>query len=68
MKSMGKEEHENNIKLFQKYNEDMKQIVNALIKKEKYINEKITKRFQIIKDSRRKDIINLIWTLVDKGI
>ena len=59
MKSMGKEEHENNIKLFQKYNEDEKQIVNALIKKakEKDINEKIIKRLQIIKDSRRKDII-----------
>ena len=59
MKSMGNEEHENNIKLFQKYNEDEKQIVNALIKKakEKDINEKITKRLQIIKDSRRKDII-----------
>ena len=59
MKSMGKEEHENNIKLFQKYNEDERQIVNALIKKakEKEINEKITKRLQIIKNSRRKDII-----------
>lgn len=32
MKSMGKEEHESNIRLFQKYNEDERQIVNALIK------------------------------------
>ena len=56
MKSMGKEEHENNIKLFQKYNEDEKQIVKALISKakEQELNEKINKRLNIIKASRRK--------------
>lgn len=60
MKSLGKEEHENNIRLFQKYNEDEKQIISALIKKtkEKDLNEKITKRLHVIKASRRKEVLN----------
>lgn len=56
MKSMGKEEHQNNIKLFQKYNEDEKKIVKSLISKakEEHLNEKINKRLNIIKEGRRK--------------
>lgn len=58
MKTMGKEEHQNNIKLFQKYNEDEKQIIGSLIKKakEKDINDKLTRRLQVIKASRRKEL------------
>ena len=59
MKSLGKEEHDNNIKLFQKYNEDEKHIIKQLIKKskEKEINEKLSKRLKIIKQGRRKQIL-----------
>lgn len=59
MKSMGKEEHESNIKLFQKYNDDEKQIIKALINKskEKELNEKISKRIHMMKASRRKELI-----------
>ena len=58
MKSMGKEEHENNIRLFQKYNEDEKQIIKALISKakEQDLNEKINQKLRIIKQGRRKEI------------
>lgn len=58
MKSMGKEEHENNIRLFQKYNDDEKQIIKSLIQKskEKEINEKIAKRLHIIRASRKKEV------------
>ena len=59
MKSMGKEEHENNIRLFQKYNEEEKTIINSLIKKnkEKEINNKISRRLNIIRASRKKDLV-----------
>jgi hypothetical protein len=57
MKNFGKEEHQNNIKLFQKYNEDEKQVIKALISKQKEDdkNSKINKKLSVIKQSRRKE-------------
>jgi hypothetical protein len=59
MKTLGKEEHDSNIRLFQKYNGDEKQIVKELIKKtkESEINEKLAKRLRVIKQNRKKDIL-----------
>jgi hypothetical protein len=58
MKTMGKEEHQSNIKLFQKYNEDEKQIVKELIikAKEKELNEKISRRIHMVKAGRKKEL------------
>ena len=59
IKSMSKEERENNIRLFQRCNEEEKTIINSLIKKnkEKEINNKISRRLNIIRVSRKKDLV-----------
>ena len=58
MKRLGKEEHQKNIELFQKYNEEEKEIVNVLLTRERERNyvDNLSKKLSILSHYKIKKL------------